>query len=113
MRVDKDYVNKVGELSDQALAVAGRLRKRKRLNYGETQFFAGHVFRGAQKIMSDPGSLTAHVDACACVNIAFGFALTIEDVELIDVTCPLKDLIESHFKEALQNKEEGDKSNEV
>lgn len=107
MKPDKDYTDAVNKLSDNALALARHLRRRERLNFGETQFFARLVFQGTQKIMSDPGSLTAHVDACANVNTAFGFALTIEDAALIDATYPLKELIESHFKDMLRDKEKG------
>lgn len=111
MKPDKDYTGAVNSLAAQIIKVARRKIKSKQTPFAEVLFISTQAYQAAQNICANPTSFAAHINACACANLALGVAITIDDEELINDTRTLKDVLELHFRCALFDKEEGESVN--
>ncbi len=106
MRADENYISEVNSLASHIVKVARRKIKSKQTPFAEVLFISTQAYQAAQNILANPTSLAAHINACACANLALGVAITIDDEELTNDTRTLKDILELHFRKMLFEKEE-------
>lgn len=106
MRADENYIGAVNSLATQIIKVFRRKIKSKQTPFAEVAFIHMQAYQAAQNICANPTSFAAHINACACANLALGVAITIDDEELINDTRTLKDILELHFRKMLFEKEE-------
>lgn len=111
MRADENYIGTVNSLAAHIIKVVRRKIKSKQTPFTEVAFISMQAYQASQNIRANPTSLAAHINACACANLALGVAITIDDEELTNDTRKLKDILELHFRCALFDKEEGESVN--